>query len=69
MEDSRELPSTFLKRKECKVRCKFLICMDPWEMGAKEFLESYVFEKVKEENEVLPCKYKERTKKYDKEKE
>ena len=32
-------------------------------MGANEFLESYFFEKVKEENEVLPCKYKERTKK------
>ena len=57
-EDSRELPSTFLKTKERKVRCKFLICIDPWEMGAKELLESSFFEKVKEEIKVQPIRTK-----------
>ena len=56
--DLRELPSSFLKRKECKVRFKFPICMDPWEMGAKEFLESSFFEKVKEEIKVQPIRTK-----------
>ena len=56
--DSRELPSTFLETKERKVRCKFLIYVDPWEMGAKEFLESSFFEKVKEEIKVQPIRTK-----------
>ena len=45
-------------REKSKVRCKILICMDPWEMGAKEFLESSFFEKVKEEIKVQPIRTK-----------